>query len=74
VQVTRLVLALSFTKPKVWYLAEVHLCRVEPIMAMMNPPSSFVFENIPSIMKHHLFVKNKTFVFPKQNYASEKPF
>jgi hypothetical protein len=41
-------------KPKVWYLAEVHLSDVEPIIAMMDPPSSFIFENIPSTVKHHL--------------------
>jgi hypothetical protein len=27
---------------------------VESIMAMMDPPSSFIFENTPSTMKHHL--------------------
>jgi hypothetical protein len=27
---------------------------VETIMAMMDPPSSFVFENIPPTLKHHL--------------------
>jgi hypothetical protein len=30
----------------------------------MDPPSSFIFENIPSIVKHHLF---KTFAFLKQD-------
>jgi hypothetical protein len=38
---------------------------VEPIMAMMDPPSSFIFENIPFTVKHHLLFKNKTFVFLK---------
>jgi hypothetical protein len=56
VQVTRLVSALSF-HPKVWYLTEVHFSDVEPIMAMMDPPSSFIFENIPSHLKHHLLSK-----------------
>jgi hypothetical protein len=27
---------------------------VEPIMAMMDPPSNFVFENIPPTLQHHL--------------------
>jgi hypothetical protein len=27
---------------------------VEPITAMMDPPSSFIFENIPFHLKHHL--------------------
>jgi hypothetical protein len=36
---------------------------VEPIMAMMDPPSNFVFENIPPILNHHFFVKKKHFVF-----------
>jgi hypothetical protein len=26
-------------------------------MAMMDPPSSFIFENIPSHLKHHLLSK-----------------
>jgi hypothetical protein len=32
-------------------------------MAMMDPPSSFIFENIPPTLKHHLFVKTKHFIF-----------
>ena len=35
---------------------------VEPIMAMMDPPSSFIFENIPPTWSI-IFVKNKTFLF-----------
>jgi hypothetical protein len=31
-------------------------------MAMMDPPSSFIFENIPPTLKHHFFVKTKTFL------------
>jgi hypothetical protein len=27
---------------------------VEPIMAMMDPPLSFIFKNIPPTLKHHL--------------------
>jgi hypothetical protein len=32
-------------------------------MAMMDPPSSFIFKNIPPTLPHHLFVKTKHFVF-----------
>jgi hypothetical protein len=32
------------------------LSDVEPITAMMDPPSSFIFENIPIHLKHYLFV------------------
>jgi hypothetical protein len=39
---------------------------VEPIMAMMDPPSSFIFENIPFHLKHHLLLKN-IFCFLKQD-------
>jgi hypothetical protein len=47
VQVTRPVSALLF-KPKVWYLAEVHFSDVGSIMAMMDSPSSFIFEKFSS--------------------------
>jgi hypothetical protein len=30
------------------------LSDVEPIMAMMDPTSSFIFENIPPTLPHHL--------------------
>jgi hypothetical protein len=40
---------LYYLKPKIWYLSEVS----EPIMAMMDSPSSLFFENFPSHMKHH---------------------
>jgi hypothetical protein len=43
------------------------LSDVEPIMAMMDPPSSFIFENIPFTVKHNLLFENKTFVFLKQD-------
>jgi fatty acid desaturase len=33
---------------------------------MMDPPSSFIFENIPFHMKHHLWFKTKHFYFLKQ--------
>jgi hypothetical protein len=54
VQVTCLVSALSF-QPKVWYLTEVIFSDVEPITAMMDPPSSFIFENFPPTEASLLF-------------------
>jgi hypothetical protein len=36
---------------------------IEPTKAMMDPPSSFIFENIPSTVKHHPFILKQTFVF-----------
>jgi hypothetical protein len=32
-------------------------------MAMMDPPSSFVFENIPLTLKHHLLSKQNILFF-----------
>jgi hypothetical protein len=32
-------------------------------MAMMDPPSSFIFENIPFHLKHHLLFKTKHLFF-----------
>jgi hypothetical protein len=43
------------------------LSDVEPITAMMDPPSSFIFENISFHLKHHLLLKPKHFCFLKQN-------
>jgi hypothetical protein len=43
------------------------LSNVEPIMAMMDPPSGFIFENIPFHLKHHLLLKPKHFCFLKQD-------
>jgi hypothetical protein len=67
VQVNRLVLALSFKNPNSGTWQRYIFSDVEPIMAMMDPPSSFIFENFPSIVKYHLLFKNKTFVFLKQD-------
>jgi hypothetical protein len=39
------------------------LSDVEPIMAMMDPPSSFIFENIPPTLKHHLLSKQNILFF-----------
>jgi hypothetical protein len=46
---------------------------VEPIMAMMDPPSSFVFESIPPTLQHHLW-ENKTFYFSKAKLSIRKTF
>jgi hypothetical protein len=43
-------------------------------MAMMNPPSSFIFENIPFHLKHHLLLKTKHFCFSKARLSIRKPF
>jgi hypothetical protein len=43
-------------------------------MAMMDPPLSFIFENIPSTLKHHLLFKNKTFCFSKARLSIKNPF
>jgi hypothetical protein len=54
VQVTRPVSALSFKNPNPGTWQRYIFSDVEPIMAMMDPPSSFIFENIRSSVKHHL--------------------
>jgi hypothetical protein len=36
-------------------------------MDMMDPPSSFIFKNIPPTLQHHLFVKTKNFVLLEQD-------
>jgi hypothetical protein len=53
VQVTRPVSALSFNQKFGTWQSYI-FSDVEPIMAMMDPPSSFIFENIPPTLKHHL--------------------
>jgi hypothetical protein len=50
------------------------LSEVEPIMAMMDPPSSFTFENITFPLKHHLLLKSKHFCFPKARLSIRKLF
>jgi hypothetical protein len=55
VQVTRPVSALSFKTLSLLPGRGTSFSDVEPIMAMMDPASSFIFENIPSIVKHHPF-------------------
>jgi hypothetical protein len=48
VQVIRPVSALSFKTPKFGTWQRYIFFDVEPITAMMDPSSSFIFENIPS--------------------------
>jgi fatty acid desaturase len=43
-------------------------------MAKMDPPSSFIFENIPFHLKHHLLLKTKHFCFSKAILSIIKPF
>jgi hypothetical protein len=42
-------------------------------MAMMDPPSSFIFKNIPPTLQHH-FWENKTFCFAKAGLSIRKLF
>ena len=42
-------------------------------MAMMDPPSNFIFENNPPTLPN-IFCKNKTFCFSKAILSIEKPF
>jgi hypothetical protein len=74
VQVTRPVSALSFKIPKFGTWQRYILSDVEPITAMMDPPSSFIFENILFHLKHHLLLKSKHFLFSKARLSIIKPF
>jgi hypothetical protein len=67
VQVTRLVSSLLFAIPKFGTWQRYIFADVEPITAMMDPPSSFILENIPFHLKHHILFKTKHFVFLKQD-------
>jgi hypothetical protein len=73
VQVTRPVSALSFKTLSLLPGRGTSFSDVEPIMAMMDPASSFIFENIPSIVKHHLFFKQNIFL-SKAGLRIRKPF
>jgi hypothetical protein len=72
-QVTRPISALSFKNPKFGTWQRYILSDVEPITAMMDPPSSFIFENIPSTVKHHLCFKTNI-CFSKAGLSIRKPF
>ena len=72
-QVTRPVSSLSF-KTQSLVPGRGIFSHVEPIMAMMDPPSSFIFENIPFHLKHHILLKPKHFLFSKARLSIRKPF
>jgi hypothetical protein len=42
-------------------------------MAMMDPPSSFIFENFPPTLQHH-FLRKKTFCLSKAKLSIRKLF
>jgi hypothetical protein len=62
VQVTRPVSALSFQSQSFGTWQRYIFSDVEPIMAMMDPSSSFIFENTHPL-EASSFVKTKHFVF-----------
>jgi hypothetical protein len=43
-------------------------------MAMMDPPSSFIFENHPFPLEASSFVENKTFCFSRARLSIRKTF
>jgi hypothetical protein len=43
-------------------------------MAMMDPPTSFIFENHPFPLEASSFVENKTFCFSRARLSIRKPF
>jgi hypothetical protein len=43
-------------------------------MAMMDPPSSFIFGNIPSTVKHHLLFSKQNICFSKAGLSIKKSF
>jgi hypothetical protein len=60
-------LSLIISDPKFGTWQRYIFSNVGPIMAMMDPPSSFVFVKHPSNFASSSFVKTKHFVFLKQN-------
>jgi hypothetical protein len=50
------------------------LSDVEPITAMMDPPSSFIFENIPIHCEASPFVLKQNICFSKAELSIRKPF
>jgi hypothetical protein len=67
VQVTRPVSALSFQTKSLVPDRGTSFSDVEPITAMMDPPSSFIFENRPFPLEASSLVKIKHFVFLEQD-------
>jgi hypothetical protein len=72
VQVTRPVSALSFQTPKFGTCQRYIFSDVEPITTMMDPPSSFIFENHPIPLEASSFVENKTFLFFESKIKHQK--
>jgi hypothetical protein len=72
VQVTRPVSALSFKNPKFGTWQRYILSDVEPITAMMVPPSSYIFENHPIPLEASSFVENKSFCFSRARLSIRK--
>jgi hypothetical protein len=66
VQVNRPVSALLFSTQSLVPGRGTSFPDVESIKALMDPPSSFIFENIPPTFATSSFVKTKHFVFLKQ--------
>jgi hypothetical protein len=73
-QVTYPVSSLSFSIPKFGTWQRCIFADVEPIMAMMDPPPSFILENIPFHLKHYLLFKNKKNCFSKARLSIKKLF
>jgi hypothetical protein len=67
-------LSLIVSNPKFGTWQRYIFSDVEPIMAMMDPPSSFIFKNIPPTLPHHLFCKNNTFCFARARLSIGKTF
>jgi hypothetical protein len=59
---------LNHFKPKVWYLAEVHLFRC------YGSTIKFCFQKHPTHFCHIIFCKNKTFCFSKARLSIVKTF
>jgi hypothetical protein len=59
-------LSLIISNPKFGTWQRYIFSDVEPIKALMDPLSNFIFENIPPTFATSSFVKTKHFVFLKQ--------
>jgi hypothetical protein len=73
VQVARPVSALSFKIPKFGTWQRYILSDVEPIMAMMDPPSSFIFETSLSTWSI-IFCLKQNICFSKAGLSIRKSF
>jgi hypothetical protein len=66
-------LSLIISNPKFGTCQRYIFSDVEPSMAMMDPPSSFIFENIPPTCSI-IFCENKTFCFSRAKLSIRKTF